>query len=248
MAAKKSIADHMESRVKPNGQPPPAPEAPPPKKGGTASGAIHLRAVLRTVLSIPIVGTAPLIVHNVSQKMALEFLAGRFGVTKPARVDKDPEAEFNAARYVSTAGWDGMHAGAFRSACIGAARAADSKIPMTVLQRLIFIQADGDSVPLTIPELGLTFSSKPLVRIIGEAKMRTDLIRVDNDSPDVRFRAEYWPWSAILRVEFNSAKISDSDLVSLVNLAGMSDGVGEQRPSAPRNFAGQNGTWKVKGA
>jgi hypothetical protein len=234
------------NRITDNGKTEPAAPEKEVKPAKAADKFVYVPAPNIARSSYAIIGTTPLVVHNMSQKAALEMLGKRFGKANVGKEIKDPEAEYNASRYISTDGWDGMHAGAFRAAMIGASRMCDG-LPMTILKRLIFVIPDGESVPMTIPELGLTFRGKRLVRIIGVPKMRTDLVRIGVDLPDVRFRAEYWPWSAIINIEYNANRISSEQLASLLSLAGQHDGVGEGRPSAPHNDTGDCGMWKIKG-
>jgi hypothetical protein len=195
--------------------------------------------------SFEIVGLTPLVVHNWDIKALAQMLGPRFGKVLEKNGVKDPEAEYRASRYISTKRWDGFPAGAFRAACVGACRVLKEP-SMTLAKTLFHILPDGESIPIDIPELGLKFKPKPLVRIQGEPEMRTDMIRVDNGNPDVRFRAEYWPWSATLRVRFNSDVLSPNAMASLIYLAGTHQGIGEMRPSAPVNCTGENGQWALK--
>jgi len=85
-----------------------------------------------------------------------------------------------------------------------------------------------------------------LVAIEGEPHMREDMVRLENGVADIRYRAGYWPWSAILKIVYNSNILTLESLVNLVNAAGMG-GVGEWRPAAPKSATGTYGTFAVAG-
>ena len=225
---------------------------PKPAKGGKAAkGAVIVLEPNIIQIDVRIKGTTPLLVHNWDKKALIQMLGGHFGAPKLPKSERQPEQEAESSRYVYMHGkteYDGMPAGAFKSAIVGAGRFVDG-IPMTMAKRMVFIHADGTSKPLEfrIGSRDLRFSGKPVVRIYGDWEMDTSMIRVDNGSPDVRFRARYDEWSAVLRVEFNSNILSTSQVVSLINLAGIHEGVGEMRPSAPVNATGEYGRWTVDG-
>lgn len=69
-----------------------------------------------------------------------------------------------------------------------------------------------------------------LVKIHGEPRMRTDMVRVGMGSADVRYRPEYVNWMAELTIEFNSGVLSLDQIYQLVKAAGYGCGVGEMRP------------------
>lgn len=188
---------------------------------------------IRTV-QIPIVGTTPLIMHKWSEK-AIQMIKDKQGKKASGpKAAKDPEAEYNGARYVSVDGWDGVQAVAFKAAMVGACRQTDKAISMTLAQRLFFIVADG-----------VDDRDNGLIRIIGEPKMHEAMVRVGMGVADIRYRPIYSPWSATLTVRFNAGMISDEQLFNLVQLAGLSEGVGEWRPSAPKSATGTYGCWDL---
>src|ERR1035437_5644563 len=66
-----------------------------------------------------IIGTAPLVIHRFSEKlknqMKEKMEGGKASGSKKVREKADFDQMFQNARYVSTAGWDGFHAGSVRN-------------------------------------------------------------------------------------------------------------------------------------
>lgn len=188
---------------------------------------------IRTV-QVPIVGTTPLLMHKWSEK-AIEMMRRKQGkkASQPKEA-KDPEADFNGARYISSEGWDGVQAVAFKAAMVGACRQTDKAISMTLAQRLFFVVPDG-----------MDDRDNGLVRIVGEPRMHEAMVRVGMGVADIRYRPIYMPWSATLTIRFNAGVISEDQLFNLVQLAGLCEGVGEWRPSAPKSATGTFGCWDL---
>jgi hypothetical protein len=89
-----------------------------------------------------------------------------------------------------------------------------------------------------------TSSGVQLVEILGEPAMREDMVRLERGVADIRFRAQYWPWSAVLKVEYNAIMLGQEVVVNLVEAAGYG-GIGEWRPSAPKSATGQHGMFQI---
>jgi hypothetical protein len=62
---------------------------------------------------------------------------------------------------------------------------------------------------------------------------------------DLRYRYSFFPWSAILTVEFIPVLIDIESVVNLID-AGGNGGVGDWRPSAPKSMTGTFGRYQVK--
>lgn len=198
------------------------------------SPKIYIPRPREEAVTFPIVGTRPLIVHNWSDKARRMMLDKQMGKTKIGREPKDPVADFNASRYTSTEGWDGIPATAFKAAMVAACRLVDG-LTMTLAKQLFFVVGDG-----------FTAKGVDLVRLVGEPTMREDMVRNDSGVADIRFRAQYWPWSAELTIRFNANLINHENIASLVALAGSSVGVCEWRPSAPKVATGSYGLWAIQ--
>lgn len=204
-----------------------------PKAVATEAPAIEIFRPETATIDIPIVGTSPLIMHAWSAKAKQMILDKQMGKPTPKKEPKNPDDDFNGARYISAEGWDGMPASALKAAMVGACRQV-ANLNMTLAKRLFFVEADD---PL-----------QNLVRIYGEPEMRQDMVRLETGVADIRFRPQYWPWRAVVRVRFLSNMVSISSIVNLLALAGESEGIGEWRPSAPKSSTGTYGLWRVEQA
>lgn len=186
-------------------------------------------------------GNAPLVIHRFSHKtkeqMRLKMETGKAAGSKKERAAKDSNDTFNAARYVSKAGWDGFHAAAIRNACISACRLVGFK--MTLAKMSIFVEADGwDKEEPQIP----------LIKIIGKAVRQDDMARVETGQPYVTIRAAYHDWSANVKIRWDADQFTIGDVSSLLARVGMQVGIGEGRPDS-KNSAGMGwGTFDLEGS
>lgn len=197
----------------------------------TTNAAISLSRIKREILEISIKGTAPLIVHRWSEKAREMMLSAQQGKKTPKQA-KDPKADYESSMYRLTDGGHGFPVMAFKAATVkGGARVFGKSVKMTELRQVFTFIADGLGVDGT-----------QLARINGEPTMREDMVRVGMGTADIRFRAEYRDWSALLRVEYVPSVIDMESVVALVD-AGGTNGVGEWRPEK----SGSYGTYEVIG-
>jgi len=80
-----------------------------------------------------------------------------------------------------------------------------------------------------------------LTEIAGEPRMREDMVRVGMGGTDLRYRAEFLDWRAVLDVQFVTTALSRDSVLSLIDAGGFGVGVGEWRPEK----RGQNGTYEL---
>lgn len=178
-------------------------------------------------IRIPIIGTTPLIMHRWSEKAKRQMLDAQQGRRKVKEI-RDPEADYQATIYRTPDGY-GFPTIAFKSATVGAARFFGKDVRMTDLRQFLFFKgiASADNTEILTP-------------ITGEPRMREDMVRVGMTT-DLRYRAEFPEWSAILDVSFVTTSISRESVLSLIDAAGLGVGVGEWRPEKK----GQNGTFEI---
>src|SRR5687768_2109180 len=94
-------------------------------------------------LSVPIVGTSPLIVHRFSEKAKQQMLDAQQGRKTPKQT-RDPEADYEAAFYrLKDGDRYGFPVVAFKAATIGAARFYPrNAVTMTGLKQFIFFRGE----------------------------------------------------------------------------------------------------------
>jgi hypothetical protein len=196
------------------------------------TNTVSLKRIQREVAQIQIKGTAPLIVNRWSEKARTMMLDAQQGRKNPKQ-PKDPQADYETSMYRFEDGGHGFPVMAFKSATVkGGGRVFGKAVKMTELRQVFTFLADGIGTDGT-----------QLARILGEPTMREDMVRVGMGTADIRYRAEYRDWSAILRIEYVPNVIDLDSVVALVD-AGGTNGVGEWRPEK----SGSYGTYEVIGA
>jgi hypothetical protein len=204
---------------------------------------IQIRELDAETIDVPIIGTAPLIVHNWSEKARKQMLEAMQGVKSP-KENKDPHAEYQATLYriyrepkttrakgkAEQVEAYGFPAVAFKAATTSAARFYDKSISMTALRQFMFFK-------------GILTKGDPqeLFEIVGTPEMREDPVKVGVSGRDLRYRAQFLTWSATLTVTYVKTSIDKGSVLSLIDAGGLGVGVGEWRPE--RN--GQFGTYRI---
>lgn len=197
-----------------------------------ASEGVTLQRIKRETAHIEVVGTAPLIVHNWSEKARKEMLDKQMG-KKVVKQRKDPQADYEASMYRFEDGRHGFPIMGFKAATVkGGGRIFGKAVKMTELRQNFTFIADG-----------IDAAGMQLVTIKSdEPVMREDMVRVGMGTADIRYRAEYRNWSALLKIQFVPDLIDLQSVVALVD-AGGTCGVGEWRPEKNGSF----GTYEVSG-
>jgi hypothetical protein len=196
--------------------------------GYGAAASINLRPIERGQTIIPIVGTAPLIVHRFDEKAKEMMLLAQQTKTRTKKDAKNPVGDFERSMYRFPDGGHGFPAVGFKAAMVDSARLFDG-VKMTELRAALHVVGEG---------------LDQLIRINGpEPRMREDTVRVGMGTADLRYRAEYTEWSADLVVNFIPSMISAESVVAIVDAAGLG-GIGEWRPSKAKT--GIYGTFQVR--
>jgi hypothetical protein len=182
---------------------------------------VTIKAPSIATAAFKIVGTSPYIQLRFSQKaietMMAKMAAGSQANKKKAREARDFDADFEAAKHISTEGWPGIPASAFRNAMISACRLVGFK--MTLAKLSLFTEADGfDKVDLV-----------PLIKITGDAEKHIMHARNATGVCDLRVRAKFWPWSADVRISYDADQFTATDVANLLQRVGQQVGIGEGR-------------------
>lgn len=196
----------------------PTPEAP---------AAVQIDRIGAETISVPILGTTPLIVHRFSEKAKRQMLDNMQGRKSP-KIAKDPEAEYEAAFYKLEDGDYGFPVLAFKDATVGGARFY-SAVTMTGLKQCMFFKG----------EVGV--DGRSYVRLEGEPCMREDVVRVGRGGTDLRYRPEFREWRTVLNITYVTSALTRESVLSLIEAGGMGVGVGEWRPARD----GDNGTYRI---
>ena len=194
---------------------------------------------LRTV-EFRLIGSAPLVQARFSAKamqaMKSKMLAGSTAKGKKVREARDFDDDFMQAQHISTQGWAGVHAGAFRQGLISACRLVGFR--MTLAKLSVFIEADGfDRV-----------DGVPLVKLdAGEPEKLEMAVRNATGVADIRVRPMWRERALNLRVRYDEEQFTLTDVTNLLLRVGRQVGIGEGRPDS-RDSAGLGwGTFEIEG-
>ena len=77
-----------------------------------------------------------------------------------------------------------------------------------------------------------------------DAVLREDTPRNSGGVADLRYRYQFDPWSAILKVRFMPTVLPAESVYALVDAAGRG-GVGDWRPGSPKSNTGSYGTFRI---
>ena len=174
-------------------------------------------------MPIYIRGISPLVVARFSKKAELmaKMAEGPSAKNKRTRTARDYDLEAQEAKHISTEGWEGISAAAFRAASISACRLCGFKMTMAKLS--LFIVADGTDRD----------EMSPLVRLYGDpAQTYTAHTRNATGVIDIRSRPMYQRWGCVLSIRFDRDQFTPTDVINLINRAGLQVGVCEGRPDS----------------
>ena len=106
---------------------------------------------------------------------------------------------------------------------------------MTLAKLSLFVEGDGfDKV-----------DAVPLIKIDGTPESHLMHARNATGVCDLRVRAKFWPWSAILNVSYDSDQFTATDVANLLLRVGAQVGIGEGRPDSKKSAGMGWGTFTL---
>jgi len=191
-----------------------ASEAKTPEEYRKDETTVLIRKLSLKRADVRIEGLTPLVVHAWSSKAKEQLLANQQGGKRRIREKREPEQEFEAARYRLSDGTDGIPVVAIKASITEAAH-KDLGVSKVSVRRALFIEGDeGGLVRLD--------AAPPL--------MREDIVRVGMGSADLRYRPQYNPWALNLRLTYDADLLNAETVFNLIERAGFGGGLGEWRP------------------
>lgn len=182
------------------------------------SGEIVIQVVDKGVLEFCVLGTSPLIMNRMSQKVWFELLApkGKKNATeKASSLKHDPIKEFRDSPYRMTDPKAptllAILPTAFKRA-MGTAALDTPGAKKAQIGRLVYVEGE------YLPVYG---TPKVFMAITRSADM--------NRTPDVRTRAILPEWACRLRVTFTKPILREQSITNLLAAAGFQSGVGDWR-------------------
>lgn len=181
--------------------------------------AVRAKAMFQT-FRIGVIGTAPLITHRFGEKAIRMIQEKQAGAVKRAgREARDPEADVASAAYMIEGAFGeegaryGVPTAGFKHAAVACGRhVADTN--MTKLKQQFFI----------VPDVGR------LTEIwFEEVTSETDVVRLQGQTADLRYRPYFHGWHCCLTVRFWRNVISAEQVIQFLELGGSIDGICEWR-------------------
>lgn len=234
---------------------------------------IKIEPIQKKLTKIRVVGDSPLICHNWDVKAQRAILEKEMGITKVAKMKKNPYEDFASSLYwldkmpeeftketideaLSKEPRFGFPLTGLKQSAISAAyRLGWSKDKMS-LRGAFFIEPDvagyysGDlEISDDQKEIHIipnVFHPEPMIEIQYERlTMRRDMVRVGQGAADIRYRGQLENWSAEFTISYNENGMHNLDkIISLLNAGGYVCGIGEWRPERD----GQYGMFHVVNA
>jgi hypothetical protein len=202
-------------------------------EGTAAPKIVRLRRIEDMVLVARITGATPVIPHKWSEKSIRQMAdkqQAEAGAARPRRLPKNPEEEaLDSCYWLDDQG--AIPAVSFKAAMVGACRFFDG-LTMTLAKLLFYVEGEG-------PEQLVPVGDK------SNGTMREDTPRNSSGTPDLRYRYQFWPWQAELRVHYLPSMIDVDSVIALLDAAGKG-GVGDWRPSSPKSSTGSYGQFRVE--
>lgn len=191
--------------------------------------SIEIPPVRLETSRVYLIGSAPLIVHAFPEKARKAMIDKQMKKATGGRDARDPQAEFQAARYILPDGRDGFPAIAFKDAAV---TACTSIADVTKVAARQAFRIKGEPMHAA-GVLDGSFVRTALVPLVAHPPMvREDVVRLSGPSrtAEMRYRPEFPVWGVILEVVLNPQVISFGQLGSMFQAAGHGVGVGDYRP------------------
>lgn len=194
---------------------------------------IELPPINLETIEVLLVGDTPLISHAWSEKAKREMLGKQMKAAKPGKEAKDPHEDFQQSLYRIEGGGYGFPSVAFKAAAVTACTSV-AGITKVAARQAFHVVGEQSAVR---GAFNGALMRMDLVRILGsEPEMREDMVRIGMGTADIRYRGQFWPWHATVRVRFNANVLSAAQIINLLNNAGFGVGIGEWRPERDGQF------------
>jgi len=182
--------------------------------------AVEIHPMALKNVKVRVEGISLLVVHKMSAKCRKQMRDIHQGKKEKVKGQRDPEQEYEDARYVLTDGRDGVNVSAFKQCIIHAAH-QDMGIPRTHVQKSIYLASDGVDREMGTELIALETPGP---------KMREDVVRLKRDATDLRYRPAFDQWSSVLNIQYDSDWLRLDSLINLIERGGWRVGICEDRP------------------
>jgi hypothetical protein len=165
---------------------------------------------------------SPLVIHAFAEKAKQEIRDKQQKKAKKAKEERNPKAEFEAARYLDGNARECAPLTAIKKALVSAATAFDD-LTKVGLRQAVFVMAAGDPSASLVPiEM---HDGTPAIGV-----MREDAVTIGINTRGLTYRPCYDEWQLRVKIEYNPRIVSKEQLLALVDQAGWGVGICEGRP------------------
>ena len=176
-------------------------------------------------VKVRIKSTAPYVQNRMSQRAREAMEEAQKAGTQAAkknrkRAHKDFDAAYRGAMHVSTEGWHGIPAAAFRNGMISACRTVG--FAMTMAKQSVFVEAEGFDAD----------DGQPLIRLHGKPVCFHMAVRLASGAADIAARPKFDTWWAEPTIKYDEDTFSATDVVNLLARMGIQVGIGAGRPDS----------------
>jgi hypothetical protein len=215
---------------------------------------IDIKPMSKKKTSLRIIGITPLLVHKFSDKSKIQILEKQTGKTKvkewrsPARdfveslywLNVEPEFNFSEYAHLEHEEREIAIKKEFQSHLN---KGAEFGFPTSGLKKAM--ASGGYRAKVTkdkVSIFGAFFIEGEFLKINGSPpEIREDAVRLSSGVSDLRYRSLFKEWWTDITIEYNSDVITATQLANLINIAGFSVGIGENRPEK----GGQLGMFEI---
>lgn len=193
------------------------------------------------LLKVTVVGDSELICHAWSEKAKREILQKQMGEATAGREKKNPIEDFVQSLYILRmgdlvgdqtlkqrgpdghplvrikGGRFGFPSVAFKNAMVEACTSTGKAITKVAARQSFHVNGEH-------------------VIIQGTPRCREDMVRLNGQTADIRFRGGFQQWAATLNIRYNARVLTAEQIVNLLNIAGFAVGVGEWRSERDGGF------------
>lgn len=175
-------------------------------------------------LNLRLVGRpgSPLVIHAFAEKAKEEIRQKQAKKAKRAKEQRDPRAEFLAARYLDGEGRECAPITAVKKAMVSAGTAMDN-LTKVAIRQAIFVAPTLAPASMFVPIE--TKDGRLAMGVFGE-----DAVTIGINTRGLVYRPKYDDWSLRVTVEYNPRLVSQEQVVALAEQAGWGVGICEGRP------------------
>jgi hypothetical protein len=192
---------------------------------------IEIAQIEIVTIAVELEGLSPYIAHNWSDRSRQQLVDSQTKEKEAGkqRDKRNPEQEFEGAKYKDRKGRDcaparGFHKALQEAATIQYKASKSMTMTKTFISGSIFVL--GDFIPIEFEK----------------CEMREDIIAGKGTRGAMPcWRPMYHKWRCKLEVQFNSKLLTIEQVVGIINFAGFSVGIGSQRPGK----GGGYGRWRL---